>query len=255
MRFGRLSQKSRPWGRLSLRVLDRSNGDSLEPDDVPDSSDASFPPPLPTTDNLAEDPAMTSDPTQRLLTALGRFQRQFVKARNGAPQEHWSDECMNYLIQAVEIAVEQRWQDLVEALSETGRVLQTYENAGRANECVPFLADSYEILCLMVGDLIVDKVRSGVIRKWRERYQIALEDIAAKGLVLVRDEDDRRTARAAASQPQPQRAPALRILEPEKPFSDADVEEIEMGDVPVVEGDFEEEVEVEAWIHLRTSSQ
>ncbi len=180
---------------------------------------------------------MTSDPTQRLLTALGRFQRQFVKARNGAPQEHWSDECMNYLIQAVEIAVEQRWQDLVEALTETGRVLQTYENAGRANECVPFLADSYEILCLMVGDLIVDKVRSGVIRKWRERYQIALEDIAAKGLVLVRDEEDRRAAKAAAAQPQPQRTPALRILEPEKPFSDADVDEIEMGEVPTVEDD------------------
>src|SRR5690606_365585 len=117
----------------------------------------------------------------------------------------------------------------------TGRVLQTYENAGRANECVPFLADSYEILCLMVGDLIVDKVRSGVIRKWRERYQVALEDIAAKGLVLVRDEEDRRSAKAVAPQSQPQRAPSLRILEPEKPFSDADVEEIEMGEVPVVE--------------------
>ncbi|MCC6153965.1 MAG: hypothetical protein IT367_09420 [Candidatus Hydrogenedentes bacterium] len=245
MRFGRLSQKSRSWGRLSLRVLDRSTGDSLEPEEVSDSTDASFPPPLPTTDNLAEDPAMTSDPTQRLLTALGRFQRQFVKARNGAPQEHWSDECMNYLIQAVEIAVEQRWQDLVEALTETGRVLQTYENAGRANECVPFLADSYEILCLMVGDLIVDKVRSGVIRKWRERYQVALEDIAAKGLVLVRDEEDRRSAKAAAPQSQPQRAPSLRILEPEKPFSDADVEEIEMGEVPVVEEEVEEVAEDE----------
>ncbi|MCC6796359.1 MAG: hypothetical protein IT366_14660 [Candidatus Hydrogenedentes bacterium] len=245
MRFGRLSQKSRSWGRLSLRVLDRSTGDSLEPDELSDSADASLPPPLPTTDNLAEDPAMTSDPTQRLLTALGRFQRQFVKARNGAPQEHWSDECMNYLIQAVEIAVEQRWQDLVEALTETGRVLQTYENAGRANECVPFLADSYEILCLMVGDLIVDKVRSGVIRKWRERYQVALEDIAAKGLVLVRDEDDRRSSKASAPQPQGQRAPSLRILEPEKPFTDADVEEIEMGDVPVVEDEDVEDAEEE----------
>ncbi|NUM55087.1 MAG: hypothetical protein HUU46_15685 [Candidatus Hydrogenedentes bacterium] len=173
---------------------------------------------------------MTSDPTQRLLTALGRFQRQFVKARNGAPQEHWSDECMNYLIQSVEIAVEQRWQDLVEALTETGRVLQTYENAGRANECVSFLADSYEILCLMVGDLIVDKVRSGVIRKWRERYQLALEDIAAKGLVLVRDEDERRPAKPET------RGPALRILEPERPFTDEDVEEIELGEIPDVSG-------------------
>lgn len=227
MRFGRLSQKSRSWGRLSLRVLDRSTGGPSDTLDDVTGPDATLPPPLPTTDNLAEDPAMTSDPTQRLLTALGRFQRQFVKARNGAPQEHWSDECMNYLIQSVEIAVEQRWQDLVEALTETGRVLQTYENAGRANECVPFLADSYEILCLMVGDLIVDKVRSGVIRKWRERYQVALEDIAAKGLVLVRDDDEVRTPKSA-----PQRGPSLRVIEPEKVFSDADVEEIELGEVP-----------------------
>ena len=230
MRFGRLSQKSRSWGRLSLRVLDRSTGDLVASiDDTSVVPDIALPSALPVTDNLAEDPAMTSDPTQRLLTALGRFQRQFVKARNGAPQEHWSDECMNYLIQSVEIAVEQRWQDLVEALTETGRVLQTYENAGRANECVAFLADSYEILCLMVGDLIVDKVRSGVIRKWRERYQLALEDIASKGLVLVRDDEERRQARTQAAT---QRGPSLRVLKPERVFTDSDVEEIELGEVP-----------------------
>ncbi|MCL4694758.1 MAG: hypothetical protein KJ060_19875, partial [Candidatus Hydrogenedentes bacterium] len=82
---------------------------------------------------------MTSDPTQRLLTSLGRFQRHFMKAREGAPQSQWSDECMNHLIHGVEIALEQGWTDLVESLTETGRILQSYEDAGRANECVPFL--------------------------------------------------------------------------------------------------------------------
>lgn len=237
MRFGRLSQKSRSWSRLSLRILDRSTGASDAPEDDSDARYQATPSPsLPVTDNLAEDPAMTSDPTQRLLTALGRFQRQFVKARNGAPQEHWSDECMNYLIQSVEIAVEQRWQDLVEALTETGRVLQTYENAGRANECVPFLADSYEILCLMVGDLIVDKVRSGVIRKWRERYRLALDDIAKKGLVLVKDDDENGAPKTQASGT---RTPALHVLEPERSLTDAEIDKIELGEIPDVAEDAE----------------
>ncbi|HRK33488.1 MAG TPA: hypothetical protein PLJ47_02745 [Candidatus Hydrogenedentes bacterium] len=192
---------------------------------------------------------MTSDPTQRLLTSLGRFHRQFLKAQNGAPQELWSDECMNHLIQSVEIAVEQRWQDLVEALSETGRILQTYENAGRANESVPFLADSYEILCIMVGDLIVDKVRSGVIRKWRERYAVALEDLASRGLTLVSDDDERVLARAEASA---QRGPALRVLRPEPILTDDEVESIDLdlGDAPTTDENTdyfdEEDAEVSA---------
>jgi predicted nucleic acid-binding Zn-ribbon protein len=96
---------------------------------------------------------------------------------------------MNHLIHGVEISLEQGWTDLVEALTETGRILQSYEDAGRANACVPFLADSYEIMCLMVGDLIVDKVRPGVLRKWRDCYQGALDDLKAEGLSLVEDED------------------------------------------------------------------
>src|SRR6185295_7252858 len=159
MRFGRLTQKTRSWGRLSLRVLERSTeGSDSSYEDISHGLEAPLPPPLPTTENLAEDPAMTSDPTTRLLTSLGRFQRQFLKAQSGAPQEHWSDECMNYLIKSVETAVEEHWQDLVEVLTDTGRILQTYENAGRANECVAFLADSYEIMCVMAGDLIVGKI-------------------------------------------------------------------------------------------------
>lgn len=181
---------------------------------------------------------MTSDPTQRLLTSLGRFHRQFIKARNGAPQEQWSDECMNYLIQSVEIAVEQRWQDLVEALTETGRVLHTYEAAGRANECVAFLADSYEIMCLMVGDLIVDKPRSGVIRKWRERYASALEDLNARGLTLIRDDEDTKPARG--NQAAAKSSPPLRVVDPEPELTEddaADDVELVLGDVPDVDGE------------------
>lgn len=197
MRFGKRGKNPLSWGW-------RAAGAQEEQPQEPDASPPSEPPDQPLSPELTAAPSappeasrtakegrVVSDPTQRLLTSLGRFQRQFMKARDGAPQAQWSDECMNHLIQGVEIALEQEWGDLVEALTETGRVLQTYEDAGRANQCVPFLADSYEILCLMVGDLIVDKVRTGVMRKWRDRYQAALEELAADGLTLLQDDEDR----------------------------------------------------------------
>ncbi|MBI4560159.1 MAG: hypothetical protein HY706_21400 [Candidatus Hydrogenedentes bacterium] len=131
-----------------------------------------------------------NDPTQRLLTALGRFHRQINLAKSGAPQDLWSDECMNQLISATEIALSQNWSDVVGALTDTARVLQTYESSDSAPLCVPFLADSYEILCLMVGDVIVGRVRPGVKQKWQERYRVALEDLAGAGLTLVRDDEE-----------------------------------------------------------------
>jgi hypothetical protein len=131
---------------------------------------------------------IAGDPTQRLLTSLGRFQRQVSKAESGAPQESWSDECMNQVITAMEIAIGQDWEDIKEALTDTARILQSYEDADQAALCIPFLQDSYEILCLMVGDLIVDNVRSGVMKKWRDRYEVALADLGKAGLSLVEDE-------------------------------------------------------------------
>ncbi|MBI2423868.1 MAG: hypothetical protein HYV27_13640 [Candidatus Hydrogenedentes bacterium] len=150
---------------------------------------------------LEEESPLAGDPTQRLLTALGRFQRQVAKAEDGAPQHVWCDECMNQIITGIEIALNQGWSDVREALTDSARILQSYEDAGEASLCVPFLQDSYEILCLMVGDIIVDNVRSGVMHKWRERYQIAVEDLTAAGLLLIRDEPshfDAGAARAAA---------------------------------------------------------
>ncbi|MBX7259134.1 MAG: hypothetical protein K1Y02_22420 [Candidatus Hydrogenedentes bacterium] len=161
---------------------------------------------------------VTSDPTQRLLTALGRFQRQFLKAREGAQQDQWSDECMNHLIQGVEIALEQGWTDIVEALGETGRVLQTYEDAGCANLCVPYLADSYETLCLMVGDLIVGKTRSGAMQKWRERYESALREVAAAGLTLVADDDGESPPRRPAEPRKVTSPPVLTVVPPSPPL-------------------------------------
>jgi hypothetical protein len=71
----------------------------------------------------------------------------------------------------------------------------------------------------MAGDLIVDKVRSGVMRKWRERYQLALEDLAAAGLTLVRDDEvEGRQQPAAAGMPPTPQGPE-QSPEEESPFT------------------------------------
>lgn len=101
----------------------------------------------------------------------------------------WTDECMNQLIAGIELAAAEGWDGIQEALTDTARVVQSYEESGQANLCVPFLQDSYEILCLMVGDIIVDNVRSGVIQKWRGRYAQAIEELHRAGLSLIRDEE------------------------------------------------------------------
>ncbi|MCX5769640.1 MAG: hypothetical protein NTZ09_05130, partial [Candidatus Hydrogenedentes bacterium] len=152
-----------------------------------------------------------ADPTQRLLTALGRFHRYVAKGQEGAPQEFWSDDCMNQILTAAELSVAQGWKEIVEALTGTARVLQTYETASAAHLCVPFLNDGYEVLCLMVGDLIVNNTRSDAMATWRSRYEKAVAGLTAAGLELV--EDDSEEVRAAA--------PAIAAVDPQP---DQDVE-------------------------------
>lgn len=130
-----------------------------------------------------------TDATQQLLTSLGRFQRELTNAVDDS-YDGWAEECMNQLIDCVEVALPRGWSEMVEALTDTGRVLQTYENAGRPQGCVDFLNDAYELLCLMVGDLIVDSVRPAVMKQWRERYQKAVARLERDGLVLVTDEGE-----------------------------------------------------------------
>ncbi|MCP4645681.1 MAG: hypothetical protein GY851_34870 [bacterium] len=186
MRFGKRNRSPLIWGRRARAASEESEFRPVASEErdallSPGSAEGA---PDPDVDSLP----LSGDPTQRLLTVLGRFEREMLKGKDGDPQNTWSDAAMRQLIHAAEVAYEQDWRDMVTAVTETARILQTYENAGRANDSVSFLADSYEILCLMVGDLIVDKVRSGVMRKWRERHEQVLEDVAADGLELVPDE-------------------------------------------------------------------
>ncbi|MFH1518152.1 MAG: hypothetical protein ABIH17_09785 [Pseudomonadota bacterium] len=231
MRFGK---RSRKWAAAGKRLLgDRSEGDAggvaaQERDALLEAELEEEAMPAP-----EEEPVMAGDPTQHLLTALGRFQRQVAKAEGGAPQDTWAEECMGQLIAGIEIALSQNWADVKEALTDTARVLDSYEEAGSAQHCVPFLQDSYEILCLMVGDLIVDNVRSGVMQKWRGRYQRAIEDLTRAGLTLVDDEEavedsDRvdEAEPAAEAGPDAEEMGATEAsVELENPFAEVAVEE------------------------------
>jgi len=208
VRFGKRTQR---WAAAGRRILgdnreDRSGAVATEERNAllqPEPEDSSMPPEQPAPQEpmdsaAATEAPVTGDPTQKLLTALGRFQRQVAKAEGGASPRAWVDECMNQLIAGIEIAMASDWPDVKEALTDVARVLQSYEDAERAPDCIPFLQDSYEILCLMVGDLIVGNVRSGVMQKWRERYQHAVDELAKEGLSLVEDEEDTSAATAVA---------------------------------------------------------
>ena len=128
-----------------------------------------------------------NDPTQKLLTILGRFQR--IVARAEAGQDVWSDDCMAQLLCACEVCVGQRWGDMLESVTDTARILQSYEDADRQRESLPFLGASYELLCLMAGDLMVDSVRPSVMSKWREHYAMEVVHLAGVGVRLIQDDD------------------------------------------------------------------
>jgi hypothetical protein len=172
--------------------------------------------PVPEDDYEAAPPDTGISPaTRKLATVLGRFERHVARAREGAPQEMWSDECMNQLIRAVEIAVAEGWPEVVEALTETGRILQSYENEGQAHLSVRFLTESYEILSQMVSDLMLGKARSGLMQKWRNRYRMALQDLKDAGIILVRDEEDPYAAPRIAERAQSRERRFDRELRPE----------------------------------------
>jgi hypothetical protein len=123
---------------------------------------------------IPEECGDTSDPTQDLLSALGRFQTIITDLdAPGSENGQWTDSVMDQLVEALEVAIQQEWDEAVEALTDTGRILHAYEDAGQPEEAIPFLRDAYSILCLMVGDLIVGDVREAVSEKWRDRYGAA----------------------------------------------------------------------------------
>ena len=197
MKFGK---RTKSWGAVGRRILgdrEKAVSNGVAQDERHALLDSNPPPELTLVEEEntvneevypAHEPVALGDPTQHLLTALGRFQRQVNRAESGAPAEIWTDDCIEQLVEGIEVAIQNDWHDVQEALTDTARVLQSYENVGKASEAVEFLQDSYEILCLMVGDLIVDNIRSGVMQKWRDRFTRAKTALAQAGIPLIDDE-------------------------------------------------------------------
>ncbi|MBI1320023.1 MAG: hypothetical protein GC168_13925 [Candidatus Hydrogenedens sp.] len=251
MRFGK---RSGTWAEAGRRLWgDRSDaastaeavqeeGFTVDDDTYESESRAAMAPDTQVTSgDAAPEPYMDADPTQRLLTVLGRFQRQVNLADAGAPADQWVDACLDQVVNGIEIAYESNWDGVKEALTDTARVLQSYDEGGDPHGAVTFLLDAYEILCLMVGDLIVDNVRSGVMRKWRERYSMAVEHLQSIGYRLVEDESESRGAQQSGSPSnitpfQPRAA---------SPLDEPDVEVREVSDATHEEEDDEDDMPFE----------
>ncbi len=125
------------------------------------------------------------DPSKSLMAGLTLFHNAVSQGQAGAAQTEWSDECMSELIAVAEIAATESWDDILRPLTDTARILQTYENAQAANGCIPFLAKAYEVLSLMAGDILSGQVRDDVKEKWQECFQFAVDQIESNGLVLI----------------------------------------------------------------------
>ena len=169
MRFGRKA-KQRNLDRLTEKSAD--SGGSVATEER--SALLSFPGPTTVVAEPDGPVESTGDPTQELLSTLGRYQALVGEVgERGADSGQWTDDVMDQLVEALGVAIQHEWDVVVEALTDAGRILHAYEDAGQSKNAAPFLREAYDILCLMVGDLIVGDVRESVTEKWHQCYGTA----------------------------------------------------------------------------------
>ncbi len=162
-----------------------------------------------------------TDPTQSLFSALGRFCRHFTRAQS-SPSSSWPGECMQELTASLKVCLDQNWVSLQRALIDTARVLSSYERAGRAVECLPFLQKSHDILSLMVGDLILDRVTDLSRYGWTDHYSRALVTLKNRGIELI---DDGSTPQVPVTVEPVRPAEVVAVTPPPAPEPDPPVEE------------------------------
>ena len=136
------------------------------------------------------------DATKQLLDVLGQIRDIAEAVVDGRAGALWSDECMNQLIVGVELGLAQGWNEVVDAFSDAGRVLQTYENAGRPDDSTLYLIDAYGLLCGLVTDSMSGAMRPAVTEKWRARHHEEIATLEAAGLTLVSDDFETEEAQA-----------------------------------------------------------
>jgi len=131
-----------------------------------------------------------TDPSQ-LVAALAPFQRCLEDAYHQNDAELWYDNCREALLNAYLICKQNQWVPVRNTIQEMGRILHSYHAAGETFECLSFLRESYQALTVMVGDIIVGKVRDGVIRKWAALYEKTVSSMTAAGIPLTRDTEEK----------------------------------------------------------------
>ncbi len=198
MRFGRAKKN---WG--FLRHQTKENGSMASSGRVAGEERSAL---LSESDGVSaqqspgESRVARNDAIQDLQSTLGRFHRGIIRGREGAPTDRWTADCMDELIVAVELARAQRWPEVLKALVDTGRVLQSCEDAGLAEEALPFLEDSHDLLAMIAVDLSVGTLRPGVMDRWREHYHDALQDLEEQGIDVVTDDGEPERAAAVPRQ-------------------------------------------------------
>ncbi len=129
-------------------------------------------------------------PVQQLLGVLSTMRETAQSVVDGRASRLWADECMNHLILGVEVSLGQGWNDLVDAFTDAGRILQSYENGGKAGQAAIYLVEAYEILCALVTDAMSGTSQPALAAQWRTRYQKEVAALEMAGFVLVTDDYD-----------------------------------------------------------------
>jgi peptidoglycan hydrolase CwlO-like protein len=166
-----------------------------------------------------DNPVVQTDPTQSLFSSLGRFCRHFTRAQS-IPNSPWPAECMQELTASLKVCLDQNWTSLQRALIDTARVLSSYDRAGRAIEALPFLQKSHDILSLMVGDLILDRVTDLGRYGWTDHFARAVVTLNNRGIALVEDDSADASAVVEESVPAVEPAVAPAVFESAPPFDE-----------------------------------
>ncbi len=130
----------------------------------------------------------SGDSTKQVLGVLAQIRDIAEAVVDGRAGALWADECMNQLIMGVELGLAQGWNEVVDAFSDAGRILQSYESGGRSDDSTLYLIDAYDLLCALVTDSMNGAARPETIEKWRARYQEEIATLEATGLALVSDD-------------------------------------------------------------------
>ncbi len=139
------------------------------------------------------------EPNKQLLGVLGQIRDIAEAVVDGRAGALWTDEAMNQLIGGVEMGLAQGWNEVVDAFTDAGRVLQSYEAGGRAEDGTLYLIDAYDLLCTLVSDSMSGNIQAKNVEKWRARYAEEVSTLQASGLELV--SDDYESEEAVADSP------------------------------------------------------